>query len=37
MPAFRCVDYDSDTIICDDGSLNDGEKLQQLLEAFHAG
>jgi hypothetical protein len=21
MPAFRCEDYDSDTIICDDGSL----------------
>ena len=25
------------TIICDDNSLNDGEKYQQLPEAFHAG
>jgi hypothetical protein len=37
IPAFRCKAFDSDTIICDDGSLNDGEKLQQLLEALHAG
>lgn len=37
IAGFRCEEFDSHTIICDDNSLNDGEKYQQLLEAFHAG
>ena len=37
IAGFRCEEFDSNTIICDDNSLSDGEKYQQLLEAFHAG
>ena len=37
IAGFRCEEFDSNTIICDDNSFNDGEKYQQLLEAFHAG